>query len=259
MKKMIWSGQGPIYFGTFDAENGTAAMGFLTNLYQIGAANSVLTTSPTRETKRIKESNSGQRLDIAELETAKGLNVSLTMHQFDRETLAKAFFASSTLQPTGTVAEEVLPDNIVDDGFVFLKHPHASNIVITDSAGAPVTLTADTHYKVVDAAQGIIQFLDVTGGTQPFKAAYEHGAYGNIAAFTATNVRTGIIFTGTNQDGDKARVIIPNVSLSQQGDFNWLGDEESPLAMQGVAFYTEALDTVGSLYGPFMRVDGLPD
>jgi hypothetical protein len=258
MKKMIWSGQGPIYFGTFDAANGTPAMGFLTNLYQIGAANSLLTTTPTRETTTIKESNSGQRLDIAELETAKGLNVALTMHQFDRETLAKALFATSTLQAGGTVAEEELP-TVADEGFAFLKHPNASSIVITDSAGSPVTLTADTHYRVVDAAQGIIQFLDISGGTQPFKAAYDYADYGNIAAFTATNVRTGIIFTGRNQDGDKARVIIPNLSLAMNGDFNWLSDEESQLAMQGVAFYTQELDTAGSLYGPFMRVDGLPD
>ena len=258
MKQMIWSGQGPIYFGTFDAENGTPSMGYLTNLYRIGAANSVLSTTPQRETSTIKESNSGQRLDIAELETSKGLQVGLTMHQFDRETLARAFFASSTLQESGTATEEALP-TVADGDFAFLKHPHASNVVISDSEGTPTTLTADQHYRVVDADQGIIQFLNVDSLTQPFLVDYEHGGYGNIAAFTATNVRTGIVFTGRNQDGDKARVIIPQLSLSINGDFNWISDEESELQMQGVAFYTEALDTVGSVYGPFMRIDALPD
>lgn len=260
MKQMIWSGQGPIYFGTFDPENGTPAMGYLNNLYRIGAANSALTTTPSREASTVKESVSGQRLDIAELETSKGLQVGLTMQQFDRATLAKAFFATSTLQSGTTVSEELLPEGLAVGGYAFLKHPNASNIVITDSdSGGPTTLTAGTNYKVVDADQGVIQILDLATLVQPFKVAYEYADYGNIAAFTATSVRTGLIFTGRNQDGDKARLIIPQLSLAINGDFSWISDEASELQMQGRAFYTEQLDEPNSLYGPFMRIDGLPD
>jgi len=258
MKQLIWSGQGPIYFGTHDPDNGTAAMGYLTNIHKIGCANSALTTTPSRGTKTIKESCSGQRLDIAELETEKSLSIKLDMHQFDRETLAKAFFSTSTLEAASTVAAETLPTLAVGD-YAFLQHPGASNIVMTDSDTPATTLAAGTHYEVTDAAQGVIKILSLASLVQPFKVAYSYATYGNIAAFTATSVRTGLVFTGRNQDGDKARVIIPKLSLAMSGDFNWLSDEESVLSMEGKAFYAQELDTVGSLYGPFMRIDALPD
>jgi hypothetical protein len=112
---------------------------------------------------------------------------------------------------------------------------------------------------VVDAAQGVLQILSLGGLVQPIKAAYTAAQYGNIAAFTSATVRTGIIFTGKNGDGDKARVIIPQVSLSLDGEFNWISDEEAELSLSGPAFYVPELDVPGSVYGPFMRIDGLPD
>ena len=266
MQKMIWSGQGPVYFGKYDPVNGTPEMGYMTNIYQIGCANRKLTTTPSRETRRVKESCSGQRLDIMEVETSKELNVSLEMVEFDRETLARAFFATSTLQAGGTVTAETFP-TVAEGDIVFLKHAGASSIVLTDSTmdgetPDPQALTAEgegRNYRVIDASQGTIQILDLDGIVQPIKAAYTYASYGNIAAFTATNVRTGIIFAGKNQDGHKARVIIPNISLSMSGEFNWMAEEESVLAMEGPAFYVPELDTESGLYGPFMRIDALPD
>lgn len=254
---MIWAGQGPVYFGTYDATAGTPEMGYLTNLFKVGCANSVLTTTPKRETKTIKESCSGQRLDIAEIETGKSLEVKLDMHQFDQATLARAFFGQASSQVAGTVTAEAFPAGLTAGGYVFLKRPGASAIVLTDSAAGPTTLIEGTHYKVVDAAQGVIQMLDVATLTQPIKAAYAYAAYGNVAAFTATSVKTGILFTGINQDGDRARVVIPKVSLAMSGDFSWIGNEESVLSLQGMAFYVPEL-AADPLFGPFLRIDALP-
>ena len=256
-KQMIWAGQGPVYFGTYDPTLGTPEMGYITNLAKVGCANSALTTTPKRETKTIKESCSGQRLDIAEIETGKSLEIKLDMHQFDRETLARAFFGAASQVGAGTVTAEALQDDLVAGAYVFLKRPGASAIVLTDSAAVPATLVAGTHYHVVDAAQGVIQILDVGTFVQPFKAAYAYSAYGNIAAFTATAVKTGILFTGVNQDGDRARVVIPKASLAMSGDFSWIGNEESVLSLQGMAFYVPEL-SADPLFGPFMRIDALP-
>ena len=263
MKQMIWSGQGPIYFGTYDPSAGTPEMGFMRNIFRVGCANRTLTTTPGRETRNIKETCSGQRLDIAELETSKSLQVRIDMAQFDREVLARALFAVSTLKDEGSATDETLPELAAGDYF-FLRHTDASEVVLTDSkmdgeTPDPQTLVAGTHYTMVDAAQGVGQIISVDGVEQPIKVAYSHGAYGNIAAFTQTSAQTGVIFTGRNQDGDKARVMIPRVSLSLQGDFSWISDEESVLQLQGPAFYVPELDTEGSDFGPFMRVSGLPD
>lgn len=256
-KQMIWAGQGPVYFGTYDATAGTPEMGYLTNLFKVGCANSALTTTPKRETKTIKESCSGQRLDIAEIETSKSLDVKLDMHQFDRETLARAFFGTATGQAAGSATGETFHTGLAAGDYVFLKRPGASTLVLTDSNATPATLVEGTHYKVVDAAQGVLQMLDVATLTQPIKAAYSFAAYGNIAAFTATSVKTGILFTGINQDGDRARVVIPKVSLAMSGDFSWIGSEESVLSLAGPAFYVPEL-ALDPLFGPFMRIDALP-
>lgn len=256
-KQMIWAGQGPVYFGTYDDVAGTPEMGYLTNVFKVGCANSALTTTPKRETKTVKESCSGQRLDITEIETAKSLEVKLDMHQFDKETLARAFFGTASQVGAGTTTAELFPAGMTAGSYAFLKRPNASAIVLTDSAATPATLVAGTDYKVVDAAQGVIQILDVGTFVQPFKAAYAYAAYGNIAAFTATSVKTGLVFTGINHEGDRARVIIPKLSLSMNGDFSWIGNEESVLSMQGVAFYVPEL-SADPLFGPFMRIDALP-
>jgi hypothetical protein len=256
-KQMIWAGQGPVYFGTYDATAGTPEMGYLTHLFKVGCANSALTTTPKRETKTVKESCSGQRLDIAEIETGKSLDVKLDMHQFDQDTLARAFFGAASSEVAGTVTAENFPLGLVAGGYVFLKRPGASTLVLTDSNATPVTLVEGTHYKVVDAAQGVIQMVSVATLTQPIKAAYSYAAYGNIAAFTATSVKTGILFTGINQDGDRARVVIPKVSLAMSGDFSWIGNEESVLSLGGPAFYVPEL-AADPLFGPFMRIDALP-
>ena len=51
--------------------------------------------------------------------------------------------------------------------------PKVSSLVVVDSAGTPATLTAGTHYTA-DLDFGALQFLDTTGFTAPFKAAYSY-------------------------------------------------------------------------------------
>jgi len=87
-EQIIWNGQGPVYIGTYDPAKSTPNMGYLSNLYRVGCGTRTLTTSLTRETKKIKESCSGQRLDLMEIETGKSLEVKIELSQFDRRTLA---------------------------------------------------------------------------------------------------------------------------------------------------------------------------
>lgn len=257
-KQMIWSGQGPILFGDYDAVNGTPEMGYLVNLRRIGCGNRTLTTTPGRETKTLKESCSGQRLDIAELETSKSLRVKLDMFMFDRNMLAAAFFGASVLKAAGTVTDEVLP-TVEPDDYVILKHPKASSIVIEDSTPVtPITLVEGTHYAVESADHSRIKIISLpVGVVHPLKVDYSYGEYGNIAAFSATNVRKGVIFSGKNQDGDTARVIVPRISFGMSGDFPWIGDEEAVLSLEGPAFFVPELENDPD-YGPFMRIDALP-
>lgn len=258
---LIWNGQGPVHIGTYDPVNGRPEMGYLTGLYSVGCGNRTLTATPARETTTLNESCSGQRLTLKEMETAKSLQVSLEMVQFDSRTLAQAFFGEAVVKPDGTVTDEQLAALQPGDYF-FLKHPRVASVVVKDStAVTPVTYVAGTHYVVDDADHGrcrLIAHPAAPPHTEPLKVDYEYDGFINIAAFSKTNVERGIVFSGINGDGQKVRVIIPRISLAMNGDFGWISDEASPLTLGGQALYVPGLQT-DPMFGPFMRIDVMPD
>lgn len=252
---MILVSQGPIYMGDYDATLGKAASGFLINTTKIGCANSKLSVTLSRSTKDIKESCSGNKLTIAQIETEKSAECALDMIEFDKKMLAYALGGTLSSITGSTVTNEIFPTVAVGDT-VALKYNDVSSLVITDSTGAPVTLTLGTHYTLDSAAHGLVSIVSLGALVQPFKAAYAYAAQGNIVGFNKAGVEKGIIYQGTNsQDGKKYRVIIPRVSFGMDGEFNWLSTEETTISLKGQMLYVDqfANDTV---YGPFMRVSG---
>ena len=258
-QSIIWNGQGPVLVGTFDPVRGRPESGYLVDIYSVGCGNRTLTATPSRETEVLKESCSGQRLTLKEIETSKSLSVSLSMVQFDSRTLAQAFFGAAAVQDGGTVTDEILPE-LAEGDYFSLKHPRASSIVIEDSTdGTPITLVEGEHYEVSDADHGRCRLLKMPENvTQPLKVDYEYAGYVNIPAFSRTNVERGIIFNGINGDGQKVRVTIPRISLALSGDFPWIGDSAGELTLGGEALYVQQLQN-DPLFGPFMRIDTMPD
>lgn len=256
---MIWNGQGPIMIGTYDPNKGREEMGFLTNLYSVGCGNRTFTTTPGRETEIIPESCSGQRLPLKEMETGKSLAVALEMVQYDGRTLARGFYGDAIEKPAGTVTGERLTELAVGDYFT-LKHPRSSSVVIEDStAGTPLVYVEGTHYEIRDPDHSLYRLLEHPAThVEPVLVDYAHAAYLNIAAFSKTNVERGIIFFGVNGDGQKGRVIVPRISLALSGDYGWLANTASPLTLGGQALYVPELAN-SSEYGPFMRIDLMPD
>lgn len=251
---MIWDGQGPVMIGRYDPVNGSADSGYLVDVYRIGCGTSSLTTSLSVEKAQVKESCSGQRLTLKERITGKSLSVSLSLVQFSGRTLAAAFYGAAALRAAGTVTDEVLPALAAGDYFN-LRHPQASSIVIEDStAGTPVVYVEDTHYVVEDAAHGRCRLIDHPAShTEPLKVDYAYGEYTNIAAFSSANVERGIIFNGINDSGQKARLIIPRISLAMGGDFGWISDDAATLELSGAALFVQEMESDAD-YGGFARI-----
>lgn len=256
---MIWTGQGPVMIGTYDPIKGREEMGFLTNLYSVGCGNRTFTTTPSRETEIIPESCSGQRLPLKEIETGKSLAVALEMVQYDGRTLASSFYGDAIEKPAGTVTDERLTELQPGDYFM-LKNPRCSSVVIEDStAGTALEYVEGTHYKIEDPDHSYFRLLaHPATHVEPVKVDYAHAAYLNIAAFSKTNVERGIILFAKNNDGQKGRVIVPRISLALSGDYGWLSNTASPLTLGGQALYVPELAN-SSEYGPFMRIDLMPD
>lgn len=252
---MILTGQGAIFMGTYNPTGGLAASGYLTGVTKIGCANSEFSTSFSRSTKKIKETCSGSKNDFAEIETEKSAEVTLTMIDVDKKTLAAALSGTLTSVTGSTVTNEIFPTVAVGEN-VSLKYTDVSAVVLTDSAGTPATLTLGTHYEITSAEHGIIKILSLGTLVQPFKAAYTYAAQGNITAFTAASVERGLLYQGINtQDGKKYKLVIPRIAFGLDGAINWISSEESPVTLKGSMLYVPeyANDLV---QGPFMRMAG---
>lgn len=251
---IIWDGQGPVMIGRYDPVKGTPDMGYMVDLYRIGCGTSSLATSLSVEKRNLQETCSGQRLALAERVTAKTLQVSLSMIQFSGRTLASAFYGDAEDVSGSTVTGEVLPA-LKDGDYFTLRHPKVSSVVITDSTSAsPLTYVAGTHYEIEDDDHARIRLIEHPNNhVEPVKVDYEYDAYTNIAAFTASEVTRGIIFNGINGDGQKGRVIIPRVSLSMNGDFSWISDDEASLQLSGQALFVTEMESDDE-YGGFMRI-----
>lgn len=253
-QNMIWDGQGPVLIGRYDPVNGRPDMGYLVDVYRVGCGTSSLSTALSVERTTIKESCSGQRLTLKEYVTGKSLSVSMTMVQFSGRTLAGAFFGDAALKAPGTVTDEVLPLLAPGDYFT-LRHPGATSLVIEDSTtGTPLVYVQDTHYAVEDAVHGRYRLIaHPAAHVEPLRVDYAYGEYTNVAAFTAPSVERGIIFNGVNGDGQRARIIIPRVSLSLDGDFGWISDEAAQLSLSGEALYVSEMASDAD-FGGFMRI-----
>lgn len=260
MENLIWSGSGPIWLGDYDPANGTADMGYLVNLRRVGCANRALTTTPSSESNPIKESCSGQELDIDELPAGKSMTVGLTMEQFSGRELGMALFGEAIVNPAGSVTDERLPLLAPGDMF-FLSNSHASSIVIEDSATpTPNPYVLGQHYAVESAEHSGYRLIEHPAGhTEPVLVDYAYAESVNIAAMTATLIEKGLVFFGQNHRGKKVRIIIPRVVWKMNGDFGWItgGGTAAQLQFTGGAKYVPELLN-DPRYGPYMRVDALP-
>ena len=137
------------------------------------------------------ESQTGQRSLDHRMVKQKSATVNLTIEEFTKENLALALYGNHVTGSTGTVTFEPIGGAapVVGDRY-FFAHPKVSALVVTDSAGTPATLTAGTHYTA-DTDFGALQFLDITGFTAPFKAAYSYGVATEERAFLRSALPSG--------------------------------------------------------------------
>src|SRR2546421_11556992 len=130
--------------------------------------------APNVTRREHRESFSGNRqIDRTRLKT-RDAKLNLTLEDINVNNVLTGLLAKKVTTAGGSITGETFPTVAVKD-IIKLKYPNASAIVITDSAGSPLTLTANTHYKVLDAKKGTIEILALAG-TQPYKAAYTAAA-----------------------------------------------------------------------------------
>jgi len=242
-----FSGQGRVYLAQRDANGNPLALRWVGNVPDLKITLNV-------ETIEHKESYSGQRLTDLQLITAKDGEFSCTLEDLSAENLELSLYGVTSSVTSGMVVDEPLPTDILDGETRLLAHQFVSNVVIKDSAASPATLTEGTHYKV-HAAQGAIEFLDVTGFTQPFLVDYDYGAAKSVAMFRSAQPEVWLRFDGINTADANRPVIVDlyRVAINPTRDLSLISEELQRFELSGRVLADLTKDASGAL-GQFGRI-----
>lgn len=183
LNKNYFSGQGQVYVSKRQSNGNPGAFFYVGNAPKFDLKLSM-------ERREHRESTSGQRLIDKVQTTSKTGSLDLTLEDIRKDNLALVFSGKKVTLSAGSYtsgAPDTFPSGLAVGSIVKLSRPNASSIVITDSAGTPVTLTLNTHYRILDARHGFIEILSLGALVQPFKAAYSYGPTDVITAMEAND------------------------------------------------------------------------
>ncbi len=242
-----FSGQGRVYIAQRDASGNPLALRWVGNVPD-------LKVSLSTETIEHKESYSGQRLTDLQLIKSKDGEFSCTLEDFSIENVELSLYGVTSASTGGTVTDEALPTGVAAGDVRLLSRQFVSSVTVTDSAGTPATLTAGTHYKV-HAAQGAIEFLNVTGFTQPFLVDYTYGAAKATAMFRAPQPEVWLRFDGINTADANKPVILDlyRVAIAPTRDLSMIADDLQRFELTGRVLADQTKEADGPL-GQFGRL-----
>lgn len=157
-----------------------------------------LQLTATEETVSHRESYSGFRRKVRTISFINEMTLTATIHQIDVNILAQVLRGTVIETPAGAVTSESLGTVAVGDVFKLENGFNVDNVVITDSAGTPVTI--DPQHYDINAASGLIEFfsLPTTAPTMPLLVSYEHGATRQVVFQNKEVEPIEIFFEGVN-------------------------------------------------------------
>jgi hypothetical protein len=159
------SGQGKVYAGKRNADGEPLAFQYLGNVPSFELALNI-------DVLEHKESTTGNRLVDLRLVTGKNVNLTMNVQEFTPENLAILLQGEVESLGAGSVTGEELNGGsaLVAGETYALQNKNVTSLVLTDSAGSPLTLATPANY-LPNLPYGLVQF--VTGAfTAPIKAAY---------------------------------------------------------------------------------------
>jgi hypothetical protein len=206
----------------------------------------------------VEHMNKTAAIALKDVKAVSGISASgkLTCSQRHLAILTKWLYASNTTVSGGAFAATAVPKNPVAVGDIVpaaSAKTNLSSVVVTDSAGSPVTGVLGTDYEL-DADAGLIKVLSISSlSTQPWKIAGTEAASTGVNLFQNPPNLQGIRFMGINILNSNAKEIwdIPKVQFSPAGALQLLGDGNEPAKFE---WDFEILADTTNLVYPFGRV-----
>lgn len=165
-------GQGEVLAAFWDGTTPPAANGWF-KLWDVGA----LSVKLTRDSFTHKESRTGSKLEVREIQNGVSGTVDATINAINTRNLALMLNSDAQDVATGTVSGYALPAGVAAGDVILVDHVGISALVVHDSAGTPVLVSAD-HFSVA-GGYGQIEVLSLPSGpapTQPLTLAYSYAA-----------------------------------------------------------------------------------
>jgi hypothetical protein len=245
MSETYYYGQGRVSLALRDASTG--AVGAYAWIGDVSA----FTLKYTSDKVEHKESYSGQRGLVRSFPVGASMEIDMTLHQFDSTNLARILRSTVQSTSTGTATAEALGDTDTAVGDVlYLAHPGVSDVVVTDSTGTPLTLTAGTDYDL-DANFGRVTIKNVTGYVLPLKVAYSYKANSAVGMLTQGQSNYALKYEGLNLAEGNAPVIVDIFKLApdivQQLDLITSGNDVAPLSVTGAGLLDSSKSSSGVL------------
>lgn len=198
------------------------------------------------------ESMTGLRTKDATLVRAKSLTFSGQLEDWDEKNVAWATNGRVKSITGGSKTDELAPAGLVAGSIWALKGQGVSAVTITDSAGSPVTVDTDDY--VVNAEFGTITMVNVTGYTQPFKAAYTDSSTTAVTLLSDDSQIYALRFEGINTvNQQKVLLELYRTQKSPTGTVPLIQEDFGQITIQGDAL-SDTTKTVDGNFGLFGRM-----
>jgi hypothetical protein len=213
-----------------------------------------LTIELATETVDHYESFTGQRALYGQLIKSKTANATLTVFEATTENLLIALYGSSIKTTAGAVTAELFPADTAADDYIVLERPFVSNLAISDSAGSAATLVEGDDYILERPEIGLVQIKNITGFTQPFKAAYNYKGIESVQMFTETPPERWLKLDGINTvDNTPVIVDLYRVRFNPSSNMSLHHEEFGSFELSGAVLVDAMLESDPSL-GGFGRI-----
>ena len=167
-----------------------------------------LALAPTAFTH--KESRTGGKYDVREIETGRSGTCTATLRAINTHNLALLMWAEESIQGGGTVTDEPFPSDTAAGDIVMLDYLGIEDLEITDSAGSPVTI-APTHYDSSSLVYGTLPILTLPTSpapTPPLLASFTHAGARQVGILATKKPEIALRYNGINLAEDGAPVVL---------------------------------------------------
>lgn len=213
-----------------------------------------MTLQLATESSNKTESFSGVRQQYGRLQRGKTSTLNITFDEWLPENIALALWASKLAITGSTVTGETFPTGLAVGDHVKLDNPFVSSVVLTDSAGSPVTVPAG-NYELVSPNSGLIKLNNLGALTQPFKAAYTYAARTSFTMFTNAPPERYILLDGINTETlESVIVTLYRCKFDPVSDLALINDEYGNFQLSGSVLY-DVVNAANANLGGFGRMD----